>query len=123
MLGEQQIYGKNWWEEFNKHKFHQYIRPSKVYGYVQVFPAKSSALASSMCDEDRKGVRSECEKLIRKDPKLNEKFLACNEADREWVLDYLPSEKGVIRYEMIQRFDSLDNSSEKGSVFSSSFLI
>ena len=35
-----------------------------------------SALASNMSDEERKSVRVECEKFIRKDPKVNEKFLA-----------------------------------------------
>ena len=43
--------------------------------------------------------------------------MACNKIDREWVLDYLPSGKGVIPYEMIQRCDSLDISPEKGSFF------
>ena len=46
-----------------------------------------------MSDEERKGVRTECEKFIHKDPKVNEKFLVCNKADREWVLDYLSCAK------------------------------
>ena len=47
------------------------------------FQQSLSALASNMSDEERKGVRVECEKFIHKDPKVNEKFLACNELDRE----------------------------------------
>ena len=48
---------------------------------------------------------------------MNEKFLACGKVDQEWVLDYLPSGKGVISYEMIQRFDSLDIAPEEGNFF------
>ena len=44
-------------------------------------------------------------------------FLAYDKVDREWVLDYLSSGKGVISYEMIQRFESLDISPEEGSFF------
>ena len=38
------------------------------------FQQSLSALASSMSDEERNVVRKECEKFIRKNPKLNEKF-------------------------------------------------
>lgn len=76
-----------------------------------------------MSDEERKDVRVGCEKFIRKDSKLKDKFLPCNEADREWVLDYLSLVKGVIPYEMIQRFYFLDISPEKGFFFASSFLL
>ena len=70
-----------------------------------------------MSDEERKDVRVGCEKFIRKDSKLKDKFLPCNEADKEWVLDYLSLGKGVIPYEMIQRFYFLDISPEKGFFF------
>ena len=81
------------------------------------FQQSLSALASSMSDEERNVVRKECEKFIRKNPKLNEKFQACDKVDREWVLDYLSLGKGVKPYEIIQRFDSLDISPEEGSFF------
>ena len=93
------------------------INFANISDQVKFFQQSLSALTSSMSDEERKGVRNECEKFIRKDRKLNEKFLACNKIDREWVLDYLPSGKGVIPYEMIQRCDSLDISPEEGSFF------
>ena len=62
-------------------------------------------------------MKVECEKFIKKDPKLDEKFFACNEIDREWILDYLSSGKGVIPYEMIQRPESLDIIPEKDHFF------
>ena len=46
----------------------------KFIGTYKFFQQSFSALASSMSDEERKGVRTECEKFIRKDPKANEKF-------------------------------------------------
>ena len=77
-----------------------------------------------MSNEEKKGVRTECERFIKKDLKLNKTFFACNETDREWALDYLPSAKGVIPYEVIQRPDSLDITAEKGILFfTSSFLL
>ena len=38
----------------------------------------------------------------------NEKFKKCFFEDREWILNYLSSGKGIIPYEMIKRFDTLD---------------
>ena len=38
----------------------------------------------------------------------NEKFKKCSFEDREWILNYLSSGKGIIPYEMIKRFDTLD---------------
>ena len=76
-----------------------------------------------MSDEEKNGEITDCEKFICKDPKLNENFLARCKAGREWILDNVSSEKSVIPYEMIQRFDSPDILPEKGSFLSSSFLL
>ena len=84
---------------------------------VKYFQQSLSALASSMDDEEKKGVRTACEKFIKKYPKLNEKFLACHETGRECILDYFSLGKGLIPYEMIQRPHSLDISPERGNFF------
>lgn len=84
---------------------------------VKYFQQSLSGLPSSMNDEEEKGVRTGCERFIKKGPKLNEKFLARHETDREWILDYLSLGKGVIPYKMIQRPDSLDISPERGNFF------
>lgn len=39
------------------------------------------------------------------------------EEDKEWILKYLSTGKGVVPYEMITRFDSLDISLEEGCFF------
>ena len=76
-----------------------------------------------MSDEEKKGVRTECENFIKKDPKLIENFFACKEIDREGILDYLSSGKGVIPYQMMQRPESLDINPEKDNSFYHIFSI
>ena len=61
-----------------------------------------------MTDQGKQGIKKECEKFIKNDTKLNEKFKKCSFEDRQWILNYLSSGKGIIPYEMITRFDSLD---------------
>ena len=67
-----------------------------------------SVLVSTMTDEERFCVKKECKKFIENDPKLNVKFQKCSDVEKELILDYLSSGKGVISYEMITRFDLLD---------------
>ena len=90
---------------------------------VKYFQQSLSALSSSMIDEKKKGIRTECQRFIKNDPKLNKNSFACSEADRELVLDYLFSGKRIIPYEMRQRPDSLDIAPKKGTFFTSSFLL
>ena len=76
-----------------------------------------------MSDEEKKGVRTECENFIKKDPKLNEKFFVCKEIDREGILNYLSSGKSVIPYQMMQHPESLDINPEKDNFFYHIFSI
>lgn len=85
----------------------------EAYRYVKVFPANLLVLANTMSDGERLGLRNECAKFISRDPKLNQKLFMCSKTDRNWVSDYLSSGKGVISYEMIQRFNLLDIAPEK----------
>ena len=62
-------------------------------------------------------MKKECEKFIKNDQKLNEKFNKCSYEDREWILNYLSSSKGAILYEMITRFDSLDIATKNNAFF------
>ena len=84
---------------------------------VKYYQQNLLALASSMRDEEKRGVRIECERFIKNNPKLNEKFFAPDLTNREWILDYPSSRKGVLPYEMIQRPESLDITPEKDKFF------
>ena len=55
-----------------------------------------------MTDIERQKVKKVCK------PFLAEKFMFMNEKDEEWVLNYLASGKGVLPYQMVMSFDSLD---------------
>lgn len=70
-----------------------------------------------MSDGEKLGVRNGCAKFISRDLKLDQKFLTCSKTDRDWNSDYLSSGKGVISYEMIQRFDLLDIAPKKDIIF------
>ena len=67
----------------------------------------SGSLADSMTDTERENVRNICRKF------LAEKWLFLNEEDEKWVLDYLASGKGMIPYQMITDFESLNIRPEK----------
>ena len=70
-----------------------------------------------MTEQEKESIRNECEKFIKNDQKLNKKFYKCTIEDREWILNYLFSGKGVIPYEMITRFDLLDIAPENDVFF------
>ena len=55
-----------------------------------------------MTDIKRENVRKICRKF------LAEKLMFLNDEDEKWVLDYLASGKGMIPYQMIATFDSLN---------------
>ena len=61
-----------------------------------------------MTDQEKQCKKKECEKFIKSDTKLKEKFKKYSLEDCEWILNRLSSGKGVIPYEMITRFDPLD---------------
>ena len=84
---------------------------------IKYFQQSLGVLASTMSNEERAAVKRECKKFIPKDEALSKKFNLCSEEDQEWVLKYLSTGKGVIPYEMITRFDSLDITPEEGSFF------
>ena len=69
---------------------------------VKYFPQSLGSLADSMTDIERKNVRKICRKF------LAEKLMLLNDEDEKWVLDYLASGKGMIPYQMITTFDSLN---------------
>ena len=48
-----------------------------------------------------------------KDDKLSRKLLNLNQTDKEWILEYLSSGKGVIPHELITGYDSLNISPDK----------
>ena len=47
--------------------------------------------------------------------KLSKNVYSCSVEDPEWILNYFPSGKGTIPYEMITRFDPLDIAPEDGA--------
>ena len=66
-----------------------------------------------MTDKERQAVKKECKKFIFNDKNLSKRFNTCSEEDQEWVLDYLSLGKGTVPYEMITRYDYL----EEGNFF------
>ena len=69
---------------------------------VKYFQQSLASLANSMTDEERKNVRKICRNFIA------DKLLFLSEENEKWVLDYLASGKGMIPYQMITDFDSLN---------------
>ena len=56
---------------------------------LKYYQQSLSALATTMTDQEKQ-------------------FSKCYFEDQQWILNYLSSCKGIIHYEMITRFDSLD---------------
>ena len=56
-------------------------------------------------------------KIYEKRWNLSKKFNLCTKEDQEWVLAYLSTGKGMIPYEMLTRWNSLDISPEDGNIF------
>ena len=61
-----------------------------------------------MSDVERENIRKVCRRF------LAEKLLFLTEEDEKWVLDCLSSGKGMISYQMITEFDSLQIKPEDG---------
>ena len=60
-----------------------------------------------MTDTERNNVRNICRKF------LADKLMFLNEENEKWILDYLASGKGIIPYQLITDFESLDTRPEK----------
>ena len=69
---------------------------------VKYYQQSLASLASSMTDIERANVRKNCRKF------LAEKLMYLTDEDEQWVLDYLSSGKGMIPYQMITDFNSLE---------------
>ena len=69
---------------------------------IKYFQQSLGNLADSMTDEEKHNVRKNCRNFIA------DKLMFLNEENEKWVLDYLCSGKGMIPYQMITDFDSLN---------------
>ena len=69
---------------------------------MKYFQQSLESLADSMTEVERQKIK----KLSRRF--LSDKFMFLTEKDKEWVLDYLSSGKGMIPYQMITDFNSLE---------------
>ena len=65
---------------------------------IKCFQQSLAVLANTMTDREKQCLKNESKKFIRKDLKLTKKFEECSIDDQEWVLNCLPSAKGVIPY-------------------------
>lgn len=70
---------------------------------LKYYQQSLSALATTMTDQEKQ-------------------FSKCYFEDQQWILNYLSSCKGIIHYEMITRFDSLDISPPEDFFFKVPFL-
>ena len=69
---------------------------------IKYFQQSLGNLADNMTDEEKHNVRKNCRNFIA------DKLMFLNEENEKWVLDYLCSGKGMIPYQMITDFDSLN---------------
>ena len=69
---------------------------------LKYFQQSLASLADSMTDGERKNVRKSCRNF------LAGKLLFLNNENEKWVLDYLALGKGMIPYQKITDFDSLN---------------
>ena len=69
---------------------------------IKYFQQSLGNLADSMTDEEKHNVRKNCRNFIA------DKLMFLNEENEKWVLDYLCSGKGMIPYQMITDFHSLN---------------
>ena len=74
---------------------------------VKYFQQSLGSLADSMTDTERDNVRNICKKF------LADKLMFLNEENEKWILDYLASGKGMIPYQLITDFESLNICPEK----------
>ena len=70
------------------------------------------SLAESMTDTERENVREICRQF------LILKLIHMSKEDEKWVLDFLASGKGMIPYELITDFESLNLRPPEGVFFS-----
>ena len=57
-----------------------------------------SSLAANADSEEKKALKTSCEKFIKNHKVLGPNFATLTEDEKEWVLGYLFSGKGVIPY-------------------------
>ena len=69
---------------------------------IKYYQQSLASLAASMTDIEKENVRKNCRKF------LAEKLMFLNDEQEKWVLDYLASGKGMIPYQMITEFSSLE---------------
>ena len=74
---------------------------------VKYFQQSLASLADSMTDTERDNVRNICRKF------LADRLLFLNDENKKWILDYLASGKGMIPYQLITNFGSLNICLEK----------
>ena len=69
---------------------------------VKYYQQSLASLAASMTDTEKENVRKNCMRF------LGEKLMFLNNEQEKWILDYLSSGKGMIPYQMITEFSSLE---------------
>ena len=69
---------------------------------IKYYQQSLASLAASMTDIEKENVKKNCRKF------LAEKLMFLNNEQEKWVLDFLVSGKGMIPYQMITKFSSLE---------------
>ena len=73
------------------------------------FQKSLAILANTITDKEKAVIKNECENFILRDESLSKKFKLCTKQDHEWVLNYLPTGKRTIHYEIITRYNYLES--------------
>ena len=88
---------------------------------IKYFQQSLASPANSLTDNEKELIQKGCKIFNSKHKQLLRKFKKCAENDQEWIINYLFSSKGVVTYEMITTFDSLNILPEKGEFFFAPF--
>ena len=67
-----------------------------------------SSLAKSADENKKANIRNSCQKFIEKNTTYLTFFNSFSDQDKEWILRYLSSGKGVIPYDKIKSYEDLD---------------
>ena len=70
-----------------------------------------------LTDKGKSAISRESKNFTKNDPKLPKKHLSCTEEEQKRILNYLSTGKGIVPYESITRYDSLDIIPENGQFF------
>ena len=75
---------------------------------MKYYQQSLAKLAKSMTDQEKEKIKSESKKFIKKHYYFGPIFKDLLKDDQDWILEYMSKGKGVIPYEVMKSFESLN---------------